>query len=357
MQEILYSHNHQDLTYLGRFLRLQDSTTCNYSASGVQFSCTAKRVEIEMTTKGELWYNMPLTAWFHVSISGEVTKEFYLELKNGTAWYTLFDSLEEKKINVVIRKCTEAKYANSAVSKLKINGSSLTKLPLNKKHKFSFFGDSLTCGYGILGMVGGQIANPTQENALDAYSAKLSEIFDADMETVCVSGIGVYSNATFVDMIDDERLMKHIFPYSDYFSELSLYGHARTKWDFSFESDLVIIFLGANDSSYLYFENEAKNRAFIEAYIEFIKQVRVHYNAPILCAICENYGKVPSLIDNAIMAYKHDSRDEQIRLVTVSKPRPEDGMGPLEHPLAVTHARWANEIAAELEKWLGFEKQ
>ncbi len=358
MPNLHISHKDDRITYLGRFLHLDDKTMFNYSACGFQFSCVAKKIdiEVEIEVNEDMWAHDNLYPWIEVSIQGDSAKEFALELTEGKAWYTLFESETMQSLDIVVRKRTEPRFSHTALCQIRIDGTQIKPLEQTGNHRICFLGDSLTCGYGILDADGGMEFKTKHEDVFATYAAQLAKKFNADFDILAVSGIGFYSCNTDEDIIIDKRLMKHIFDYSDYLSEMKLYNKAVTKWDFTrFTPDLVSICLGANDQTYLQYESEEKNVAAIESYKALLKQVRKVYSAPILCFAGDYYTHVTKVIESAIKQYKEESKDDNIKLFKLTEPKAHEGIGTLSHPYVSTHTRWAEDIAPFIRSWLDWE--
>ncbi|HSO39742.1 MAG TPA: hypothetical protein VLT33_44755, partial [Labilithrix sp.] len=79
--------------------------------------------------------------------------------------------------------------------------------PRARSLRIEIVGDSITCGYGVLGKDASCPFTYSTENASLAYGALLGRALDADVTTVCWSGRGIYRNYD----IDGEPTMPDLF--------------------------------------------------------------------------------------------------------------------------------------------------
>jgi lysophospholipase L1-like esterase len=123
-------------------------------------------------------------------------------------------------------------------------------------------GDSITCGYGVLG------AGPTCSFSADteaethAWGALAAAELGAAHTAIAYSGIGVYQNYGG----EPSPTMPDRFP-------LTLADDPASAWPFTaYAPQVVAINLGTND-----FSSGDPGSAFVDAYIDFVGQIRAHY--------------------------------------------------------------------------------
>lgn len=112
--------------------------------------------------------------------------------------------------------------------------------PADKKLKFEFIGNSITCGYGTE-VTDRSPFNDSTSNFCHGFAYRTAQAFDADIMTVARSGIGIYRNYGE----KDSALYYGCMP--DNYEKLWL--DSPHQWDFSkFTPDVLFINLGTNDT-------------------------------------------------------------------------------------------------------------
>ncbi|MDB5218712.1 MAG: Endoglucanase precursor [Myxococcaceae bacterium] len=142
--------------------------------------------------------------------------------------------------------------------------------PRERKLRIEVIGDSITCGYGVLGADAHCGFTFATERASEAYAARLGNALDADVTTVCWSGRGVIRNYDG----STTGTMPELF-------ERTLPEDPPVPWSFAAAPppDAVVINLGTND--FLGGEGRPLDlAAFEDAYVRFARRVReVHPRA------------------------------------------------------------------------------
>jgi lysophospholipase L1-like esterase len=143
--------------------------------------------------------------------------------------------------------------------------------------RIEVIGDSMSCGYGVLGSSASCTADSSNEDHDDSYGAITARTLGADLFTIASSGRGVYRNndgSTTGTLPDVYGLA---LPYGS-----GPGGLWTSTWDFaSWTPDAVVIDLGTND----YAEgNPTPGAEFETTYFTFLQAIRHNYkDAYILC--------------------------------------------------------------------------
>ncbi|MBR2885665.1 MAG: phospho-sugar mutase, partial [Clostridia bacterium] len=66
--------------------------------------------------------------------------------------------------------------------------------PSPKSRKIEFFGDSITCGYGVLAEESVTVYNTYEQDSTKAYAFLTAQAFDAELRSECISGQGIICN-------------------------------------------------------------------------------------------------------------------------------------------------------------------
>ena len=195
------------------------------------------------------------------------------------------DSEEDLRTMVVcLVKESEVQYASSGILAFYTDEEAEIRPTDKKDRKIEFIGDSITCGYGMLGGPEAPFSTET-ESADDAFAVQCARALDADYQLVSFSGIGVISR--YIEPEENEPLtdvlMPALYPHTDAVLA-KRYGWRPESWDFSsFCPQVVVINLGTNDDSYTRGIREREER-FEEEYCEFVRNIhRRNPGAEIVC--------------------------------------------------------------------------
>lgn len=217
-----------------------------------------------------------------------------------------------KESKVEVYKITEASYhpACGVMSIKSVSSSSQAArgLQLSKsnsasssKIKLQVFGDSLTCGYGALG-VNPCDYSPETESAYTSWASVLAKAIDADLSQVTWSGKGVVRNYG-----DANQMSQYPLPFY-YNRTLGLYETDKgfsgddLYWDASqYQADIVLVLLGSND----YSTNPVPESAeFIHGYTALVQQIKKDYPRSKIVLLCspdqETTMKCPNVATTAI---------------------------------------------------------
>ncbi len=210
-------------------------------------------------------------------------------------------------------------------------------------------GDSITCGYGVLGANERCPFTYATERASSAYGARLGQALGADVTTVCWSGRGVVRNYDGSSV----GTMPELY-------ELAIPGDPPVAWSFGSapRADAVVVSLGTND-----FLGGAGRpldlAAFEEAYVRFLRRVREREptawifvtTSPMLKAepSPSGPGTVQELARgrlDRVVARRTEEGDRRIELVPLDGDATAQNRGCDSHPNADDNAR----IAVRLER-------
>lgn len=271
--------NDSHIRYLGRMEAPTDTAAvlC-WTAADAAFNFTgSSEVGVEMDDEnGKNYYD--------VIIDGKITK--ILHALEGRHDYTLAEGLTKGKHRFELFKRTEAAVGKTVIDNFRLdNNARLLKAPAALKRKIEFYGNSITCGYGIIDTVTkGSNGAPDFEDAYHTYASLTARHFNADYRCITKSGIGI--TVSWFPLI-----MPEVY-------DRLYYGDVDPKWDFSkYTPDIVVVNLFQNDSwivkqpDNVQFKNRFGATApapefIINAYASFIKKIASLYpKAKIICAL------------------------------------------------------------------------
>ena len=218
--------------------------------------------------------------------------------------------------------------------------------------RIEILGDSISCGYGVLGEAPSCPFTFGTERASAAYGALLGRMLDADVTTVCWSGRGVFRNYDG----STTGTMPELF-------ELAIPTPPMAPWPFKTPApDVVIVALGTND-----FLGGAGRPldlvAFEDAYTRLAKRVREAYpKALLLVTTSPMLGRDPSPsgpgpVDELartrlehVVARRAAEGDARIELVPLPNEAPHWGCDG--HPDAAMNVRIADRLAPRIRSGL-----
>lgn len=316
-----------------------------YSASFLEFRFQGIKAEAEFVTDRLDWEEK-FRAWIAVFVDGAQEPAMRFPLTKEKERFVLFESETAKETTIRIMKYSEAAFGAAGISFLEVDGEVLPP-PVQKEKKIEVIGDSITCGYGIEGIVDKDTFTTTQENPWNAYGCRVARAFDAEVSLVSWSGNGIVSHfveETINEPRNDEPLMPELYYYADLSADLRR-DKPRTEytaWDFvAYQPQLVIINLGTNDGSYTRYIPE-RNRAFINGYVQFLGQVRrVNPQAAILCTVGLMRQETNQLVKEAVERVNAFGDGNVFFIEAFLQDEKMDGLGADYHPTSQTQKKFA----------------
>ncbi|MBE6534368.1 MAG: hypothetical protein E7678_05310 [Ruminococcaceae bacterium] len=263
---------------IGRTKFISDGILCDHPASGIEF---------QGFMSGELYLLISCDGdnYFTVYIDGKRCPERLYPRSTSVK----LASFEGNCFHTVkILKQSESVWTRSTINGIELTGE-LISPPKPRDILIEVLGDSLTTGFGNLGVKGEGSAQggntPHKEDATQTYGFLASEMLNADCTIVAWSGIGI--NKGCVSAVFGEYYKRYSYHRNrdgDYYA----FDHAP---------DLIVIHLGANDST----NKETKREDFVQKAKEFITYLRAGYKKemPIIWAYDPDEG-VPEYIQEVL---------------------------------------------------------
>ena len=256
--------DHKDkIKIYGRSVNLVSGIACDYSASGIEFNaCVSGDVVLKVSSDGVSYYTLYIDG---------VRIDTRFEFADGTKDYVIAEDLAEGEYNFKLIKQTQAPHSLSTMMALKIDGVLLDR-PADKELLIEFIGDSITCGYGLVGYPTEGVTNYGGSKYMDAtlaYAYKTAEALGADHSLVSLSGWAVLPSAPGVE----SGCVPAVYGKTCYRRGDAAYTPERT-------ADIVVIHLGTND---LYSRKDTYDTDFVSASKAFIADVKAtHPDAKIV---------------------------------------------------------------------------
>ena len=271
-----------DALFFGRTYKKGSVRWFNYSGAGfsVRFQGSGLAAEI--------YSNEPEArdlAYLKVYVDGVEQED--IALKKDVQIVMLAENLDPNAEHTVqVRKRTNARSSSAGVSRLVLTDGKVLPPAEPKERLIEFLGDSLTVGYVAAkdGKTAGAWSTMT-EDVTGTYCPQIADAFDAEYQTVAISGRGIVRN--------NGGNTEDLFP--DIYRQLDYYNNPGTAYDFAVQPDVIVINLGSNDESKA---NEGLPvQEFQQGLYDFLKEVR-QYNPE--AQIVYAYGMVRMGLSEAI---------------------------------------------------------
>lgn len=348
-----YEAEEQYVKMLGRTHNENGVLWLAHSASGVEFTvkgtqCSVKIVGDSMTgAEGS-------QARFVAYVDGERVLDEMITQREAV--YEIFSYETEKEVTVTLVKVSEAANSILGIDEIIVAAADSIAPTAEKNLKIEFIGDSITCGYGVDDENRDHHFSTNTEDATKAYAYKTAQLLDADYSLVSYSGNGIVSGYTSQGVkVSEQQLSKKYECFAvSYGNGAGGFKASSVDWDFSrFTPDIVVINLGTNDYSYTGNDEELIGE-YIEAYTEFIKQVRQNNaDSHIICTLGIMGADLYDAMCTAVENYTAETGDENISVFRLSMQNGSTGYAADWHPTAATHDIAAAELADYI-KALGF---
>lgn len=315
-----------------------------YSASFLEFRFQGTKAEAEFVTDRLDWEEK-FRAWIAVFVDGAEEPVLRFPLTKERERFVLLESDTAKNTTLRIMKYSEAAFGAAGIVSVDITGEVLPP-PESKEKKIEVIGDSITCGYGIEGVVEKDTFTTTQENPWNAYGCRVARALDTEVSLISWSGNGIISHfveETVNEPRNDEPLMPELYRYEDLSADLR---RGKTPVDYvkrdftKYQPQLIIINLGTNDGSYTRCMPE-RNRAFVNGYVKFLREVReVNPSANILCTVGLMRQETNSLVKEAVERVNAFGDEKVFFIEAFLQDEKADGLGADYHPTEKTQKKF-----------------
>ena len=257
------------VTYIGR--TLAENGSVSFDWSGIVTIVRFKGTELKMscTQEGADWFNV----W--VDKAPVPAEDSRFKTEEGKQEITICSGLKKGVHEVTIQKRTEGGQGCITIESFETDGQFLETSKPHSRH-IEFIGDSYTCGFGTEAASTNEPFRPEEENCNLTYAAIAGRYFDADINLVSHSGLGVVRNYN-----DGSPESTMVDKYSQVFDN----HRQELAWDASAakdKPDIVVIYLGTNDFSR---GKQPTLGKWNEGYRKLIGKVRANYgnDVPVLC--------------------------------------------------------------------------
>ncbi len=318
--------------YEGRILEKDGMAYLGYTNSYVRFYASGKNVRAYFTSNITEDVNMAGLSVFLDDSDEAVNK---LVIDKEEAWYDICELPDDGEHLIKIVKITEAAMSHVGFKKLEVVDGELLKreFPKRSELKLEFVGDSITCGYGVLGAPDAEYTLRDEDGML-AYAYLAAKELNARARFLSASGHGMYVEYTG----DPEGNVPKLFPCVNWYIDPTV------AYDYDeYVPDVVIINLGTNDSGHM--EKPEIQEMFVKSYVEFLHTIKKAYpRTKILCTIGTLCDIMYDWIEKAIAIYEEEGGEDVYMRRLPYHNVEEDGMACM-HPSPITHQKDGMRVA------------
>ena len=226
---------------IGRYSELPNGIACDWTASGIEFTadCEGEVVVGLTSTKSTASSGYDGDSYFTVYVDG-VRQDERLEAVSGEeSLLTLASGLEKGTHTFRLLKQSHVAHSKTVITSISLKGT-IGERPADRKAYIEFYGDSITCGYGVASEYVRRVNGLANNDAYycdgtKAYAFLAAEELDVDYSMVSVSGWRLAGTSASIPIT--------CYPYINW-------NRNSQKYDFTSRvPDLVVINLGTNDYS------------------------------------------------------------------------------------------------------------
>lgn len=272
---------------------------------------------------------------FDPTIDGQRYQTFFTNM--GRMTLQIASGLPAGEHDLVIARRTESFIGTTTF--YGFPGATLVPTP-RPSRLIEMIGDSITCGYGVLG-VGPNCSFGASTEAEDlAWGALAAAELDAMHVSIAYSGIGMYRNNG--GDITETMPMRYGRVLAD---------DATSTWTWDYTPDVIVIALGTND-----FAGGDPGQPFVDAYVAFVQMLRTRFpRTPVVLA-------TSPMLDGAARTQLHDHLaavvsavgDPQVTSVEIAEQLAADGYGCDYHPDTTTQRKMADALVPAIRAATGW---
>ncbi|NLZ45119.1 MAG: hypothetical protein GX896_00335 [Clostridiales bacterium] len=345
--------NKENVKLAGRTTLIEDTLWFGLSGAGVEFEFTGKKLDMTIVGDGAAFGDANNQARFAIYVDGERVIDKMLDEEEMVV--TPVDNAESKTVTVKVIKLSETAMSTMGIKPIKLQeGEKITPVA-QKELKIEFIGDSITCGYGVDDEVKENHFATTTEDVTKTYAYKTAQALDADYSMFSISGYGIISGYSSNGKKVPEQALPQYYGKLGYswnkFAEVS--APNEVDWDFSnYQPNIIVINLGTNDSTYC--KGDEKKQEYVDAYKEFLKQVReANPNAEIFCTLGIMGANLYSSVEEVCYNYTEETGDSKVHPFKFDTQDGTLGYAADWHPTEATHEKSSQSLVEFIKETMG----
>lgn len=256
----------------------EEQINCDWTCSGIEFVLSSHGGDVSFDVESDK------PCYFRAYVNGEAWNSA------GSSPYFLINgrsSISLKKVptgDITVRliKVSGHTLARAQLYSVSYYGTLKETAPADKELYIEFIGDSISCGWGVVGDHDGTYAS---QDGTYAYPYLLSEELNADYSVTALSGQGLLYHGTNMPNMINGYLMA-----SPLRNVTAMYGFER-------KADVVVVNIGTNDYSH---RSSITAEEFAEAYKQLIEIIKEKNGAD--CKIVCLYGAMNDTFAESIIS-------------------------------------------------------
>ncbi|MBL8717868.1 MAG: endo-1,4-beta-glucanase [Myxococcales bacterium] len=318
-----------DIHYIGRFDKNATRARFDWSGSALRTRFVGTGIDVKLAGSANQ---------FQVEIDGAPTA--VIKHAGGTVTHSLAKGLTDAEHDLLLVKRTEAfYYPVDFLGFVPTSGKPLVPTAARTR-LIEVIGDSITCGYGVLGASVSCSFSADTESAYDAYGSIAARALNAEAVMISWSGIGAYRDNGGKTSEQMPTLWTRTL------------GTDPAPWSFSYTPDAVIVNLGTND-----FAKGDPGKPYETAMTGLVKDIRKRYpKAEIFLALGSmltdpDLSKARAHLD-AVITGLGDAKVSRVELGV--QDLAVDGGGCDYHPNVKTQKKMADKLVVALKARLGW---
>jgi lysophospholipase L1-like esterase len=274
--------------------------------------------------------------WFDVSIDG-VVQTPPLRPTAGRAEYVLAQGLAAGEHDLVVARRTESFWGITRFHGFP--GATLVRTTRTDR-LIEFIGDSITCGYGVLGVGPACEFDADTEAETHAWGTLAAAALGADHVAIAYSGVGMVRN--FGGDTTNTMPVRYTRTFAD---------DDASTWTYAYIPDVIVIGLGTND-----FSIGDPGTPFVDTYVTFVSQLRNSYVTPqIILATSPMLGGADHAahrghLDQVVATLA----DPMVTVVEIAEQDAINGYGCDYHPSEVTQQIMADALVPAIRAVTGW---
>ena len=327
--------NWQNVKPLGRTWPLEEGLWLAFSASGAEFTFTGCTCEVTIAGDNRAADAEAVNDHARIAIELDGRRAVDAQLNVPEKVFTLEAGEGEHTVRIV--KLSETAMSTCIINTIEAENIRPTT---NKSCLVEFIGDSITCGYGVLGLHTDSTYRTYQQDVTRSYAGITAERFGADARFIAISGKGIVCNCN-----GDRTDIKT----GEYYNRQSRTGGiCNDGW----VADVVVINIGTNDCG-----GPAPNDEFEQAARDLVAKVRDRYPEAHIIWL---YGMMSQLYSEVLRDTLRDisKKDEKVHFMfadTMYGNEPETGANG--HPNVRCSVRVSNMLYKKIRSLTGWRNK
>lgn len=309
------------LHFLGRHINKNNKEYFSYSGTGFEFLVKPNKVDFKVKLSLISELNEHDAQYVAIYVNDEFYSKEKLNKGRNDIELKLHSTIETK---IKVLKVNEVYLSSIYLDDINLFDAEFIDYKPIVKKRIGFFGDSLTCGYGLLDYQGKEFSMEGEDFTY-SYAYLTAKALDLDYIIVARSGISIalpiYCNKLFNEIYDT----------------VDMFDKCKVKDNLSY----AVINLGTNDNGALNVIEDKVSalKTFKEKYIQLIERI-INDNPNVKLVLCYKMAEICEDIIKAIKEVYSFAKDKFSNKFALIEFEP-DSNGANTHPYKTAHEQFA----------------